>query len=90
MMNEILAIVDDLKKIKTKLVDGDMPGAIKLIDECIAYKENEVKVFETWLENENKLEGSKGQSEVEEQYDLPFPEATGMYERHWFVYPGAS
>ena len=63
-------MIDDLKKVKTKLVEGDTPGAIKLIDECIAYKEKEVKDFETWLEEEHKLV----QSKVEEQYDLPFPE----------------
>ena len=73
-MNEILAMVDDLKKIKTKLVDGDMPGAIKLIDECIAYKEKEVKVFETWLEDEIKLDETKEQLPFEEQIQFPFPE----------------
>ena len=69
-MNEVLALIDDLKNVKQKLVGGDTTGAIKLIDETIAYKEKEVKDFETWLENEHKLE----QSGVEEQYDLPFPE----------------
>ena len=69
-MNEVLAIIDDLKKVKTKLVEGDTPGAIKLIDEVVAYKEKEVKDFETWLEEEHKLE----QSGVEEQYNFPFPE----------------
>jgi len=69
-MNEVLALIDDLKNVKQKLVGGDTTGAIKLIDETIAYKEKEVKDFETWLEDEHKLE----QSGVEEQYDLPFPE----------------
>ena len=35
-MNEVLAMIDDLKKVKTKLVEGDTPGAIKLIDEVVA------------------------------------------------------
>lgn len=69
-MNEVLAMIDDLKKVKTKLVEGDTPGAIKLIDEVVAYKEKEVKDFETWLEEEHKLE----QSGVEVQYNFPFPE----------------
>ena len=69
-MNEVLALIDDLKKVKQKLVSGDTAGAIKLIDETVAYKEKEVKDFETWLENEHKLE----QSGVEEQYNLSFPE----------------
>ena len=69
-MNEVLQIIDDLKKVKQKLVNGDTTGAIKLIDETVAYKEKEVKEFETWLEEEHKLE----QSGVEEQYNLPFPE----------------
>ena len=47
-MNEILAMIDDLKKVKAKLVSGDTPGAIKLIDEVVAYKEKEVKNFEAW------------------------------------------
>ena len=74
-MNEVLALIDDLKKVKQKLVSGDTAGAIKLIDETVAYKEKEVKDFETWLENEHKLE----QSGVEEQYDLPFPEGVRQY-----------
>ena len=53
-------------------MSGDTAGAIKLIDETVAYKEKEVKDFETWLENEHKLE----QSGVEEQYDLPFSRGT--------------
>ena len=63
-MNEVLTLIDDLKKVKQKLVSGDTAGAIKLIDETVAYKEIEVKDFETWLENEHKLE----QSGVEEHY----------------------
>ena len=81
-MNEVLAMIDDLKKVKTKLVEGDTPGAIKLIDEVVAYKEKEVKDFETWLENEHKLEASKEQPQVEEQIEMQFPEPVGMYERH--------
>ena len=42
-MNEVLQIIDDLKKVKQKLVSGDTTGAIKLIDETVAYKEKEVK-----------------------------------------------
>ena len=38
-MNEVLQIIDDLKKVKQKLVSGDTTGAIKLIDETVAYKE---------------------------------------------------
>ena len=63
-MNEVLALIDDLKNVKQKLVGGDTTGAIKLIDETIAYKEKEVKDFETWLENEHKLEASKEQPQV--------------------------
>ena len=33
-MNEVLALIDDLKKVKQKLVSGDT-GAIKLIDETL-------------------------------------------------------
>ena len=50
------------------MVEGDTPGAIKLIDEVVAYKEKEVKDFETWAEEEHKLE----QSGVEEQYNFRF------------------
>ena len=81
-MNEVLQIIDDLKKVKQKLVSGDTTGAIKLIDETVAYKEKEVKDFETWLENEHKLEASKEQPQVEEQIEMQFPEPVGMYERH--------
>ena len=69
-MNEVLTLIDDLKKVKQKLVSGDTAGAIKLIDETVAYKEKEVKNFEAWLEEEHKDE----HVQVEEQYNLPFPE----------------
>ena len=74
MMNEVLNMIDDIKKVKQKLVSGDTAGAIKLIDESVAYKEKEVKDFETWLEEEERLAASKMQSPSESQYDLPFPE----------------
>ena len=35
MMNEVLNMIDDLKKVKQKLVSGDTAGAIKLIDESV-------------------------------------------------------
>ena len=74
MMNEILAMVDDLKKIKQKLEDADTAGTIKLIDECIAYKEKEIQVFESWLSKEHELEETKEQLPFEEQIQFPFPE----------------
>tara|TARA_B110000858_G_C17725997_1_gene437713 strand:- start:515 stop:754 length:240 start_codon:yes stop_codon:yes gene_type:complete len=73
-MNEILAMVDDLKSIKQRLADNDTPGAIKLIDECIAYKEKEITAFEAWTENEIKLDETKEQLPFEEQIQFPFPE----------------
>ena len=70
-MNEVLALIDDLKNVKQKLVGGDTTGAIKLIDETLPTRKKRSRILRLENEeNEHKLE----QSGVEEQYDLPFPE----------------
>ena len=83
MMNEVLEMIDDLKKVKEKLVSGDTDGTIKLIDEIVAYKEREIKQFEDWLEKEHQVES--GRLDIDDGLDkesqlelkMPFPEVSG-------------
>ena len=82
-MNEVLEMIDDLKKVKEKLVSGDTDGTIKLIDEIVAYKEREIKQFEDWLEKEHQVES--GRLDIDDGLDkesrleleMPFPEVSG-------------
>jgi len=55
-MIDVLNHIDDLKKIRNKIISDDVKGALKLVDECIAYKEKEVAEFEKWAEKEGQME----------------------------------
>ena len=83
MMNEVLDMIDDLKKVKEKLVSGDTDGTIKLIDEIVAYKEREIKQFEDWLEKEHQVESGRLDiddgldKESQLELEMPFPEVSG-------------
>ena len=83
MMNEVLEMIDDLKKVKEKLVSGDTDGTIKLIDEIVAYKEREIKQFEDWLEKEHQVESGRLDiddgldKESQLELEMPFPEVSG-------------
>jgi hypothetical protein len=55
-MIDVLNHIDDLKKIRNKIISDDVQGALKLVDECIAYKEKEVAEFEKWAEKEGQME----------------------------------
>ena len=82
-MNEVLDMIDDLKKVKEKLVSGDTDGTIKLIDEIVAYKEREIKQFEDWLEKEHQVESGRLDiddgldKESQLELEMPFPEVSG-------------
>ena len=82
-MNEVLEMIDDLKKVKEKLVSGDTDGTIKLIDEIVAYKEREIKQFEDWLEKEHQVESGRLDiddgldKESQLELEMPFPEVSG-------------
>jgi len=63
-MIEVLKHIDDLKIARNLIKAGDKDTAVKHIEECIAYHQNEVKAFEDWAEEES-------QKDYEKKY--PFP-----------------
>ena len=65
-MIEVLKHIDDLKVTRNLIKAGDKDTAIKHIEECIAYHQNEVDAFEKWADEE-------AQKEIN-QVNFPFPE----------------
>ena len=65
-MIEILKHIDDLKVARNLIKGGDKDTAVKHIEECIAYHQNEVDAFEKWAEEESQKHY--------ESVQMPFPE----------------
>jgi len=65
-MIEVLKHIDDLKIARNLIMGGDKDTAIKHIEECIAYHQNEVDAFDKWADEE-------AQKEIN-QVNFPFPE----------------
>lgn len=51
-MIEVMNHIDDLKKIRGLIKGGDIEVAIKQCEECIAYHQKEVDVFDKWADAE--------------------------------------
>tara|TARA_B110000902_G_scaffold248659_1_gene306012 strand:- start:26803 stop:27018 length:216 start_codon:yes stop_codon:yes gene_type:complete len=45
-MIDVMTVIEELKEIKDQLQSGNVPMAIKKVDEGIAYREKEVADFE--------------------------------------------
>ena len=65
-MIEGLKHIDDLKVARNLIKAGDKDTAIKHIEECIAYHQNEVDAFDKWADEE-------AQKEIN-QVNFAFPE----------------
>ena len=65
-MIEVLKHIDDWKVARNLIKGGDKDTAIKHIEECIAYHQNEVDAFDKWADEE-------AQKEIN-QVNFPFPE----------------
>ena len=65
-MIEVLKHIDDLKVARNLIKAGDKDTAIKHIEECIAYHQNEGDAFDKWADEE-------AQKEIN-QVNFPFPE----------------
>ena len=55
-MIEVLKHIDDLKVARNLIKAGDKDTAIKHIEECIAYHQNEVDAFDKWADEEAQKE----------------------------------
>ena len=53
-MIEVLNHIDDIKKIRSMILNGSYDQAVKQCDVSIAHNEKKVSEFEKWAEEESK------------------------------------